>query len=151
MPFADNLEESELAAPASTLLQTLTAPRSAVVVGRPGSGKTLLAIHLARKAAETGRVQFIVASEHLVEWITSAIEDPAVEVKTWRTWLKETYRAVKGRNYPVISASGLRTVDWDTVFKEIKDAPPARAHQVMVDEAQDVPFRLLSLIALHTG
>lgn len=138
-------------APPQSLLLALSAPRSGIVVGPPGSGKTAMALQLASEAAIGGRVQFLVASQHLVAWLQDRLETPAVEVKTWRGWLGETYQGIAGTTYPIKKRGSQRSVDWDKVMLTIERGAPQHSRQVIVDEAQDVPARLFLALVKHEG
>jgi len=151
MPFIEVLDDTELAPPSDTLLRELSSPRSAVIVGPPGSGKTALAVHLARIASRNSSVQFLVASTHLVEWLRSVVKGHDIEVSTWRTWLSRTFLQAAGTTYPVRTTAEGRQIDWDAALKVIETSPPGLARQVFIDEAQDMPSRLVAAVARHAG
>lgn len=133
----------------SSLLTGVRIPDSAVVVGPPGSGKTTLAVGLANSAASATRVDLIVASEHLVGRLKPLLRR-GVQVATWRTWLTSTYNEVMGRNVPR-KRRGVPGVDWASVMLEIEKAHPISDRQLILDEAQDIPRRLVTAMGRQAG
>ncbi|NLE59981.1 MAG: hypothetical protein GX616_16635 [Planctomycetes bacterium] len=84
----------------------------------------------------------MVASGHLVEWLRPRVES-GIEVKTSGTWLSEAYQEAVGRAVPRKSVAGMKSIDWQAVIRGIEATHPMTGKQVLVDEAQDVPHRLL--------
>lgn len=133
----------------STLLTGIRVPGSAVVIGPPGSGKTTLAIKLANAAVGTTQVDYVVASEHLVSWLSPQLA-PGVRVMTWRSWLTSTYAEAVGGRVPRKRRGGLGT-DWKAAMAGVERAEPVAGRQVVLDEAQDIPSRLVAAIRSHAS
>lgn len=133
----------------STLLTGIRVPGSAVVIGPPGSGKTTLAIRLANAATRTTRVDYVVASEHLVSWLSPQLA-PGVRAMTWRNWLTSTYAEVVGGRVPRKGRGGSGT-DWKAAMAGVERAEPVAGRQVVLDEAQDIPNRLVAAIRTHAS
>lgn len=66
-----------------------------VVTGWPGSGKTVIAIELAKRSCLNQRVLFVVFNALLREWVASQFsEHAAVEVMTWHGLCSKARRAL---------------------------------------------------------
>lgn len=138
---------THLLPPVGSLIDALEFPANQVVVGPPGSGKTVLALHAAHRAAQRGPVHFIVASEHLVRWLRRQVHaDEDITVGTWRHWLNAEYgRQQRGGALPMLDPTR-RRIDWNAISPggPVKAANTcAPIGQVIVDEAQDVPIQLI--------
>ena len=130
---------SELQPPIETLLRALPMPTSRIVTGPPGSGKTVLAVHLAGIAAHDLPVDLVVASQHLVSRLKHVLRDhPNVRVMTWRSWLSTSYVDATGKSPPTRTDEGRRVHDWGAILQALRLAAPER-RQAIVDEAQDIP------------
>src|SRR5690606_22992778 len=105
---------------------------------------------LANGAPAELRIEMVVASGHLVEWLRPRVE-PRVEVKTWGAWLSETYQEALGKAVPKKRTTGLTSIDWIAVLRGIEAAQPAQGRQLLVDEAQDVPYRLLAAMKRYAS
>lgn len=121
---------------------------SNVVVGPPGSGKTTIAVGIANRRAAGIRTEFVVASKHLVEWLRPRVSR-GVAVMTWRDWLSRTYAEVVGGPVPRRTSGGERGIDWKVVLRGIESAAPKGERLLLVDEAQDIPHRLVSAMRKH--
>lgn len=133
----------------SSLLTGVPIPDSAVVIGPPGSGKTTLAVSLANSAAGATRVDLIVANEHLVGRLKPQLTR-GVQVATWRNWLTTTYKEVVGGNVPR-KGRGATGVDWASVMLGIEKARAISDRQLILDEAQDIPRRLVTAVGRQAG
>lgn len=132
----------------STLVAGVTLPGSGIVIGPPGSGKTVLAMQLAGRAANLLHTDLVVASEHLVGWLRPRVSR-SVGIKTWRNWLHETYADAVGGRTPQRNRNGVQGIDWMAVLEGIERATPVNHRQILVDESQDVPHRLLAAMRRH--
>ena len=135
-------DRSGLLPPLGTLLTSIPDGASGVVVGPPGSGKTVLAVHLARRAAEMGPAVLLVNSDHLVRWLLRASPElpTGLTIGTWRTWLTRIHGECTGRPLPVSWRDDRRQYDWPTIEQALHQAePPPR--RIFLDEAQDIPVQ----------
>src|SRR5690606_38576968 len=106
--------------------------------------------HTANGAATRIRSELVVASEHLVGWRRPQAR-PEGAVKTWRYWLGEAYAAAVGGRVPMKSRNRLRRIDWTAVLEGIEGATSVADRQITLDEAQDVPHRLITAMKCYAG
>lgn len=133
--------------PVGTLLAKLPTDGRAIIVGPPGSGKTVLAVHLARRAAAEGPVDLLLASEHLVHWVREALADaPNVRISNWRTWITLEYQTSARRPLPNDVRDTHHGFRWAALERVFADLGPSQ-RTTIVDEAQDVPAPLLRILA----
>jgi hypothetical protein len=140
-------EEAKLLPPVGTLLRAIPLSARAIVVGPPGSGKTVLAVHLARRAASTQPTDLLVASEHLVQWVRQALADvPNVRISNWRTWIGQEYADATRGPLPREVRDGHHGFRWSALERAF--AKLGRSERtIVVDEAQDVPAALVRILA----
>lgn len=123
-----------------------------LVVGAPGTGKTVIAIYRASDMAEAGKsVLMLVYNRPLKLYIESAVESLGIEasVNTWQSWIADFYKEEFGRNYP--QTNGAFTYDW-SVIKKAFSRLGKKYDLIIVDEAQDVPLELIEvLISISKG
>lgn len=135
-----------------------------VVMGGPGSGKTMVLLHRARYLAQAGNVpplrfRVFVFTNVLSTYIKSAMDMlsiPEACVSTFDDWCKRYYEANVSKRTPWDKAA--KRPDFaairDGVFKHCaKSQPASRPFDfVLVDEGQDLDpkcFELLTQIAGH--
>ncbi len=131
-----------------------------VVLGSPGSGKTLVALHRARHLADEfstppERFRIFVFTNALKAYIQSALADlrlPGECVLTFDQWCREYYRAHIGRHLPW---SG-NTPDFQAIRSAIRSRVRAGISATldfaMVDEGQDLDlaaYEILARVAHH--
>jgi superfamily I DNA/RNA helicase len=128
-----------------------------VIIGGPGSGKTLVLLHRARRFVDQGlpesQIRVIVYTKVLRRYLQSAIESLGFQDETVTNIDKlivEIHRRLIGNALPT-GADG--KVDWDKVrsntlekYKSENRAPMFDA--VLVDEGQDLTSEALELLVL---
>lgn len=128
-----------------TLLDTLSLSDLGIVVGPPGSGKTHMAIQLANAHVKGNEVDLIVASEHLVSWLTPKV-DSQINIQTWRKWLAARYVEVFRLQLPQ-EGRGSGGLDWAKIVSELETAKVTTDRIAIIDEAQDFSPRVLTVIS----
>lgn len=150
------LTEDQLAA------VNLSSDKHRIIVGGPGSGKTLALAHRARRMLDEGyapdRVRLLVYTKTLARYLRTGLQElgiPEHIVKTFDAWCLEVYRAEVGGRPPSKKDSG--SPDWEAVREAALRARNMKAQGplldvVLVDEAQDldsVAIRLLAATSSH--
>jgi hypothetical protein len=121
-------------------LDAMTANSRVLFAGPAGTGKTLLAIEAARRAAAVGRrVLFVCFNRYLGQWLADQMSNtaPQVKVSTLHRYMLE----VSNLSVPATATTGF----WETelpicALNALLQALPAAVQydELIVDEAQDV-------------
>ena len=118
--------------------------RSLFVVGPPGSGKTVLAVHRAQMAATmegnaARRSAAIVTYNRMLRRLLNVIREHEISVSTMHSFVWNDYRN-RSRKWPPNLPHDSYAFDWESMISSLEEADeiPDRAHLV-VDEGQDLP------------
>jgi len=121
--------------------------RSLFVVGPPGSGKTVLAVHRAQMVAEAEAAQseaeqsiMIVTFNRMLRRLLAMLDDESgTRARTMHSFVWHDYRN-RTAEAPASYPDDRYRYDWDAMFTCLDDvrASPDRPHLV-VDEGQDLP------------
>ena len=115
-----------------------------LVVGGPGTGKSVLALLRARRHHQDGVPYLFLVFNHLLHQATKQLFGDGLESRTWMSWFHEVFWQVAGEPVPKVGASGDRflSIDWNGVEKIIADLPASLAIDrpfLVIDEGQDMP------------
>ena len=114
---------------------------SFIVIGPPGTGKTIMAIYRARMLARSGRKTLLLMfGRVLSEYTKAAIaaENLSGVVSTYHSWFPQFWKRCYGGQPPKVSQW---IFDWNACLQKIITDPPPiseRCH-IVVDEGQDMP------------
>ena len=112
-----------------------------LVVGPPGSGKTVVLLHRADRLKKRGeRLQLIMYMRVLSQYVRSAASALNIEgdVTTFHRWFSFYYKKIVGR---APAELGDFMYDWDNILKSFgrSGAGVAAFPNVLIDEGQDLP------------
>ena len=119
---------------------------SLFVVGPPGSGKTVLAVHRAQMLAKAKKPAVLITYNRMLRRLIAQLTEKRVEARTMHSFVGRHYRQQAAA--PVPSSEGDRfDYIWDAMHEtlEKRGVAPGPVHAI-VDEAQDLPrpfFRYL--------
>jgi RecA/RadA recombinase len=120
--------------------------RRTVILGGPGTGKTIVAVHRARELeAQGGRVLLTCFNQPLAARLTTELADTQVDVMTFHSLcLREAHRA--GIEVPTPIADSWWEVGAADVLLQSIESSPTSCDAILVDEGQDfLPDWLTSL------
>ena len=124
--------------------ETSSSTLSTVVVGPPGSGKTILAVHRAQMVAAftEGEAQSpvsIVTFNRMLRRLLDIIREREISVSTMHSFVWNDYRS-RTNQWPANLPHDSYTPDWESMFSSLDEAEevPERKHLV-IDEGQDLP------------
>ena len=123
-----------------------------LVVGGPGTGKSVLALIRARRHDRDGDDYLLLVFNHLLNRATRQLFDGELASRTWIAWFLETFEAITGQRAPRRPpANGYSGIDWqgvDAIVEALSDARlrPRRTFLV-IDEGQDMPPQFYRVLA----
>ena len=117
---------------------------SLFVVGPPGSGKTVLAVHRAQMLASAGITVVLITYNRMLRRLIAQLTEDQVEAQTMHQFVSTSYLAQANAGAPCTAPY---VYDWNAMFAtlERRGVTPEPTH-VIVDEGQDLPtgfFRYL--------
>jgi DNA helicase IV len=129
-----------------------------VVLGGPGTGKTIMALHRASKwkdslevAENSGseqKILFLVYNRTLRQYLENALATLGIDeskAKTWHSWFYNFYRRETGESVPEIDRY---KPDWNEVLSRFEKTPDKNyIDHLILDETQDFPEELLKLLS----
>ena len=126
-----------------------------LVVGGPGTGKSVLALLRARRHKRAGDQYLFLVYNHLLNRASVEMFGGELESKTWEGWFRGLYSDICGEPIPVLDASGesgFRAIDWrgveDGIFA-LERIPEFERPCLVIDEGQDMPREFYaSLVSL---
>ncbi len=114
-----------------------------LIVGGPGTGKSILALLRARRLAQEGIEYIFLVYNHLLNESSRQLLDGSLISRTWNSWFTRLYQETIDAPLPTIQAQGgshWRPTDWIAVLDSISNVElETRKTTLVVDEGQDMP------------
>lgn len=123
----------------------LTLPKDGqhLVVGGPGTGKSVLALLRARSHARDGDPYMFLVYNHLLHKASQELFGSKLVSQTWKSWFGRVYFQACQERLPTLPGpGGFPPLDWDEISKTIRDLDPPEGGQrpyLIIDEGQDMP------------
>jgi DNA helicase IV len=135
-------------------INNLALEASHVVVGPPGTGKTVMALYRAQMLAEEEvKAVLLMYSKLLSQYTSSAVEELEIDgmVKTFHQWFGGFWKGNYRTNPPQVEPYRF---DWPEVMQTLLHRPPRASTlpHLIIDEAQDLSrqfFMLAKHVAKH--
>jgi len=124
---------------------------SYLVIGPPGSGKTVVALYRARMIQDQGEhTQLITYSRVLMGYIASGADAEKIQAiaVTYHRWLERQYRDLYRTQPPRASgATNSFKYDWQRIIKQVLEKPPPKGAipYGIIDEGQDMPAQFYTV------
>ena len=120
-----------------------------LVVGGPGTGKSVLALLRARRQHRDGAPYLFLVFNHLLHQATRQLFGDRLQSRTWMSWFHEVFRQAAEEPVPKLDAGGDRfqPIDWDGVEEVIAgltSIPDIEHPYLVIDEGQDMPPQFYS-------
>lgn len=132
-----------------------------LIVGGPGTGKSVVALLRARRLAAEGKRYRILVYNHLLNASNVHLygSSQPLEAKTWDKWFRDLYKHIFDKRVPTLVPDipgGYRPIDWDRVemsagIPEGRALPLNDRHYLLIDEGQDMPPRFYATVARWGG
>ena len=115
-----------------------------LVIGGPGTGKTVLALLRARRHQRAGQRYVFLVFNHLLERASRQYFGGGLEAQRWEMWFRATFKRITDRSVPrkVPSDNGYREIDWEGVQAIVQESQHQRMSLrpfLVIDEGQDMP------------
>lgn len=125
------------------------ARESVFVVGPPGSGKTVLAIHRSMLLVEAGCPVVFITFNRMLRRLTEELAKRPIQAMTMHKFVSRHYQKHKRENAPRVRQY---IYDWSKMRDELKKSgiKPEAMHLV-VDEGQDLPNQFYQYMVKHVA
>ena len=123
-----------------------------LIVGGPGTGKSVLALIRTRRHQREGDDYLFLVFNHLLDRASGQLFANELASRTWIGWFLETFEELTGQPVPRVEPNdgGYRDIDWVGV-EAIVDALPTgesvRRPFLVIDEGQDMPRAFYDALA----
>ena len=127
-------------------IRRLPAEGRFLVVGGPGTGKTVMCLLRSRRHAREGNHYLFLVWNHLLLRASNAMFGEPLDADTWKSWFWGQFRQFTGASVPTldVNSGGFAPEDWDGVARMIEDMPDTSTQtpdlpRLVIDEGQDMP------------
>ena len=120
-----------------------------LIIGGPGTGKSILALLRARRHAREDDNYLFLVFNHILNRASGQLFGDGFESSTWDGWFREMFQQFAGQPIPLLppQPNGFRGIDWSGV-EEIIQALPVESNAdhpfLVIDEGQDMPREFYS-------
>ena len=111
-----------------------------LIVGGPGTGKTVLALMRARLFEQRGLDHRFLVYNRLLEWASWQLH-PQINSNRWIRWFNGIHKYLFGR-YPPRLSRAWADIDWNQIQDNLLDSgcpTPLKGRYLIIDEGQDMP------------
>ncbi len=117
-----------------------------LIVGGPGTGKSILALLRCRRHARNGEDYIFLVYNHLLQQASRQLFEDKLNSRQWQSWFIKTFHKMTGRGIPqkAKNKSGFREFDWDKaleIIQAVKAPINKKLPYLIIDEGQDMPPR----------
>ncbi len=115
-----------------------------LIVGGPGTGKSVVALIRARRHQREGDEYVFLVFNHLLNRANSQLFGKDFASSTWDGWFRRLFEELTGQSIPKLDANnqGYQPIDWASVDSIIEAMPRNETRQLpflVIDEGQDMP------------
>ena len=124
---------------------------SVLIVGPPGSGKTVVAMHRAIRLSDSGKVVLGMFNKTLRKYASEFEgKNDNIEVVHIHEWVAKWYENAFDKTHPTLRKK--YDIDWETIASKIQTANPAQDKKLdwghmIIDEGQDFPKEMYRAFA----
>lgn len=129
-----------------------------LIIGGPGTGKSVVALLRARRLAGAGKRYGVLVYNRLLDRSNRHLfgTETPLRARTWEGWFRDRYKRYFNRPVPTKPPqnphSSYRAIDWDAVESEeglinTEELPLGEGHFLLIDEGQDMPPQFYSTLA----
>ena len=124
-------------------VRSLPAEGRYLIVGGPGTGKSVLALMRAKRLADEGLAYRFLVYNHLLDRANRKLFDGDLQSRTWIRWFLRRFTAITGQvvpRLPVEDPDAFPGIDWAEI-ESIADKPWDLSDLpfLVIDEGQDMP------------
>ncbi len=118
-----------------------------LIVGGPGTGKSVVALLRARRLAQNDRTYRALVYNHLLDHSNRHLfgSDQTFSAKTWDSWFRRIYKHFFDAVIPTHDPEkpgGYRPIDWEAVEQQVQSLDNIEDQSnkfLVIDEGQDMP------------